>query len=263
MRSQRIACTLALVAVAAGCGGSSDGPRRMRAVQPVPPPEVKLTCGTSTTLDCTHPTMLRADGHLTNFSYPEALGATSWCNEGGFHGSTFAYNGVTGNTAAMTIDELDEGVTLNVMVASGSYGGGGLAFGSCLDASAFTGIQFSVALIGGSLTGCNYEFQLQTSEQHPSAECDQSTTSCYNFPAARNLPAPSTDLANPTLVQIPFSSFANVMMPAPPQLVGMQWQVSSSGGACNVELRIDDVDFYPPMSPPDADGGTGSDAAND
>ena len=267
MRSQCIAYTLALIAVAGGCGGNTDGPRRMRAVQPVEPRLPKLVCGTTNELDCTSASMVRADGHLTNFSYREALNTQRWCNEGGFHGSTFSYNGVTTNTRVITVDDVDESLKLSVAVASGSYAGGGLAFESCLDASAFTGIQFSIAVSGGSLTGCSYEFQLQTFEQRPTSQnppgaCDQLTTSCYSFPAARNLPAPSTDPANPTLVQIPFSSFTNVMMPAPPQLVGLQWQISSSSGACTVELRIDDVDFYPPLTPPDA-GATGSDAAAD
>ena len=261
MRSQLIAYTLALVVVATGCGGTDDVPRRMRAVQPVDPPQKKLICGTSNELDCTKASMLTADGHLTNFSYPEWSGGTGkWCNASGFHGSLFPYNGVETNPTSITVNIDDESLRLGVTVSAGSYAGGGLAFESCLDASAFTGIKFTVAVAGGSLTGCGYEFQLQTFEQRPDTQnpagaCDQDTTSCYNFPAARNLPAPSEDPSKPTLVTLPFSSFVNMMMPAPPQLVGLQWQVSSSSGACTVELRIDDIDFIPAAAPP-SDAGT-------
>ena len=34
-------------------------------------------------------------------------------------------------------------------------------------------------------------------------------------------------------------------MPAPAQIVGLQWQVNSTSGPCTVELRIDDVAFTP------------------
>ena len=83
---------------------------------------------------------------------------------------------------------------------------------ACLNASAFTGIQFTVAVASGSLTGCSYQLQLQTFEQRPTTQspaggCDINTTSCYGFPAAANLPAPSADITMPTVVSIPFASF--------------------------------------------------------
>ena len=81
-------------------------------------------------------------------------------------------------------------------------------------------------------------------------------TSCYGFPAATGLPAPSTDPTKPTPVSVPFSSFGGTsMMPPPGQLVGLQWQVNSAGGACTVELSIDDIAFIPAAAPP-SDAGT-------
>src|SRR4029434_7017928 len=133
---------------------------------------------------------------------------------------------------------------LSLTVSQGSYGGGGLAFESCLDATAFTGVQFTVAVSSGSRTGCTYRLQLQTLEQRPVTQnppglCDSSTgVSCYNFPAARNLAAPSTDPANPTLVSVPFSDFSTSVMPAPAQLAGLQWQLNASGAGGPVVLRI-------------------------
>ena len=55
----------------------------------------------------------------------------------------------------------------------------------------------------------------------------------------------------PTLVSIPFGSFGESVMPAPAQIVGLQWQVNSSSGACTVELRLDDIAFIPAVAPPE------------
>ena len=95
--------------------------------------------------------------------------------------------------------------------------------------------------------------------QNPPGGCDLNTTSCYGFPAETGLPTPSTDPTMPTLVTIPFSSFSSSVAPAPAQLVGLQWQVNSSGGACTVELRLDDIRFIPAASTSDA--GMSDDAA--
>ena len=257
MRPSTIAGTFALVALLVGCGGTG-GVRQMQAMAPQDAARTQFVCGTGNSLDCTDPSVLKADGHLTNFSYEELAGATRWCDESGVHGTVFAFNGIDANTHTMTIDAADGSVKLNVMVSAGSYAGGGLAFESCLNATEFTGVRFTVAVSGGSLTGCTYQLQLQTFEQRPKSQnpagaCDDKTSSCYNFPSATGLPAPSTDPANPTLVTLPFSAFTgNSVMPPPTELVGLQWQVNSSGGACMVELRIDDVDFIPAVAPGDA-----------
>ena len=114
---------------------------------------------------------------------------------------------------------------------------------------------------------CVVGFAAQPTTQSPPGGCDILTTSCYGFPAATNLAAPSPDITMPTLVSIPFGSFGASVMPAPAQIVGLQWQVNSSGGACTVELRLDDIAFIPAAAPPEpatsdagdadaADGGT-------
>jgi hypothetical protein len=132
-------------------------------------------------------------------------------------------------------------------------------------------VTFSIAVASGSLSGCTYQLQLQTFEQRPTTQspaggCDQNTTSCYSYPAATGLPAPSTDITMPTVVNIPFTSFARSQnAPAPTQLVGLQWQVNSSSGSCTVELRIDDVGFIPAAAPPEpsSDGGMTGDGGTD
>ncbi len=288
-RLVRAATTAALLVAAltsvglAGCGGTG-GPRRMRltgtgadsggdgGTDSAPPLPPFMCSGSISLLNCAAPFMLPADGHVTDFSSREWSNPSGkWCDEGGMHGSIFSFPG----SGAM--DSNSHGVTdgsfrLSLTVSAGSYGGGGLAFeAGCVDASAFTGVQFSIAVASGSLTGCTYQLQLQTFEQRPIMQnapnppggCDQNTASCYNFPAARNLAAPSTDPANPTLVTVPFSAFTAAVTPAPAQLVGLQWQVNSSTGACTVELRVDNIGFIPAAQPPDAGGGDDASGATD
>ena len=133
------------------------------------------------------------------------------------HGAIFSFKGNAPNDSnAISVNTDDGSLRLTLSVSSGSYGGGGVAFESgCLNASAFTGVQFTVAVASGSLTGCSYQLQLQTFEQRPTSQsppggCDILTTSCYGFPAATDLPTPSTDITMPTLVSIPFGSFVGV-----------------------------------------------------
>jgi hypothetical protein len=266
-------CVFAAVALAAGC---VDGGVRRSRLEPtvgvdarvpmeVAPPYV--CAGGVAALNCAAPFLLPASGHVTDFSMREwSSGGGKWCNEGGMHGAIFSFKGNgAGDSNAISVNTDDASLRLSLSVSSGSYGGGGVAFeAGCVDASAFTGVQFSVAIASGSLTGCTYQLQLQTFEQRPisqapSGGCDINTTSCYSFPAATNLAAPSPDVTMPTVVAIPFDSFGASVMPAPAQIVGLQWQVNSSSGACTVELRLDDIAFIPAAAPPEpsaSDAGT-------
>ena len=221
-------------------------------------------------LNCAAPFKPQADGHVTDFSTREWSSASGkWCDESGMHGSIFSFKGTGANDSnAISVNTMDGSLRLALTVSMGSYGGGGIAFeAGCLDASAFTGLQFSIAVASGSLSGCAYQIQLQTFEQRPTTQnpsggCDQNTTSCYSFPYVRNnLPAASTDPTMPTLVTLPFNMFSASMMPAPAQIVGLQWQVNSTSSMCTVELRLDDVAFIPAAPPPEpgADDGGASD----
>jgi hypothetical protein len=259
---------LAMAALVAGCVEGGIRTMRMDAstsdtnvdlmFEEVGPPFV---CETSPApLNCSAPFRLPADdGHVTNFSSREWRSAGGkWCNEHGMHGAIFSFKGnAPSDSNTIRVDSMDGSLRLALTVSSGSYGGGGVAFESgCFDASAFTGVQFTVAVASGSLTGCTYQLQLQTFEQRPNTQnpaggCDILTTSCYGFPAAANLATPSTDITTPTLVSIPFGSFGSSVMPAPAQIVGLQWQVNSSSGMCTVELRLDDIAFIPAAAPPE------------
>ena len=257
-----------MVALAAGCVDGGIRTMRMDAstsdtnvdlkFEEVGPP---FKCESAVApLNCAAPFRLPADdGQVTNFSSREwSSSGGKWCNENGMHGAIFSFKGnAPTDSNTIRVDSMDGSLRLALTVASGSYGGGGVAFeAGCLDATAFTGIQFTVAVASGSITGCSYQLQLQTFEQRPTSQnppggCDILTTSCYGFPAAANLPAPSTDITMPTLVSIPFGSFGASVMPAPAQIVGLQWQVNSSTGSCTVELRLDDIAFIPAAAPPE------------
>ncbi len=92
-------------------------------------------------------------------------------------------------------------------------------------------------------------FEQQADSQNPPGGCP-AAGSCYDFPSA---PGSITPTADPMTVTIPFSGFATASAnPAPPQVVGVQWQITSAspidpdGGAqigCTVGLRIDDIKF--------------------
>ncbi|HEY7374262.1 MAG TPA: hypothetical protein VIF57_19020 [Polyangia bacterium] len=281
MRNKTMAVleALAMAALLAGCGGSVGERRaRLSPTEGVVIPDggtdaavlPKFKCsGSVAPFDCSMPFALHPDGHVTDFSAREwDNNSGKWCDESGFHGSLYSYT----NSASFPQDthtqkvDTDGALHMAFMVTGGQYGGGGLAFeGGCLDVSAFTGVQFTVAVVSGSLASCPLQLQLQTFDARPTTQtppggCDQNTTSCYSFPAATSLPAISTDPANPTLVQLPFPSFSKIAGELT-QIVGLQWQVNAQA-ACTVEIKIDDVAFIPAAAPPepgDSDGGTAQD----
>jgi hypothetical protein len=103
------------------------------------------------------------------------------------------------------------------------------------------------------------EVQFKTWDQqplqaNPPAGCDQNTTSCYNFPAARKAAVPS---ATPTTVNVPLASASSWSATNAAQLVGLQWQWTGSG--CPIDVDITGIRFVN-MTPTQSDGGT-TDAA--
>lgn len=214
----------------------------------------QLVC-TGGTLDCTDNGSINpmADGKITDFS-PEEWNqpAGKWCNPSGLRGSTFGYpprTAVDGGSLGGSSSVVTGSYLIDLVVESGGYAGAGLSFDSCVDASAFNAVEFSVALVSGDLTGCIWQLQLQTQEQRPSnlsnptgGLCDPDAGGCHSYPTA------SLDVVpTPTRVTVtaPFSSFFNtaVTQDTFTQLVGIQWQANSNGGSCSVVLSIDDIRF--------------------
>jgi hypothetical protein len=210
-------------------------------------------CPLGGVLDCTTAgaLTLATDGFVTDFSTSDWNATTGkWCNVHGLDGTVFAYAG-TGSMGMVAVDTVaPRNLKLNFMVTAGQYAGGGLIFDSCVNAAAFTAVQFTAAISAGSLTGCTLQVQVQTQDERPSTAtnpsggtCNSTTTTCYQYPAFQITPAPP---ATPMTYTIPFTMFTGgTGNPVRTQVVGLQWQSNSSGGtgACTVELRIDDIKF--------------------
>jgi hypothetical protein len=229
-----------------GAAGSGTGGRFM-----CTDPGTVFNCGAALTL---------ASGQVLAFSTQEWDAMSGkYCNASGLRGSVFAYSGPPPADGGAPISSHTHGVDapagnfrLSLMPGPGGYAGGGIAFDSCVNASAFTGLRFSAWLASGDITGCNFKVQLQTYEQRPTSQSPAGacTGSCFGFPTSPNLTLAST----PTPIIVPFANMttsATHAMPVTGQIVGLQWQLESGaatvdGGpqpSCNVEIRIDDVAF--------------------
>ena len=191
---------LAILALAAA--GCPEGGIRRSPLQPtvgvdasssdikVEPPY--MCPGSPADLNCAMPFVPPPDGHITDFSMREwGVSSREVVQRRRHAGAIFPYKGSGANdNTTITVNTDDASLRLATTVSNGSYGGGGIAFeAGCVDASAFDGVQFTIAIASGSLTGCAYQMQLQTFEQRPTTPapaggCDQNTASCYNFPSA-------------------------------------------------------------------------------
>jgi hypothetical protein len=173
-----------------------------------------------------------------------------WGVCGNLLGAAQAYSGkmtsAAGVVTAMTasVDTTTEKLTMVGKVADGDYAGGIMAFSTCADLTAYSGFQFA---LGGTLSGCDLQFQLQTLSQQSSensggcvANADTGV-SCYNFPKL----SVTFDAAAPTVVH--FADLVGTGMPSAvadfsKEIIGIQWQVQAGSGDCAaVNLTIDDV----------------------
>jgi hypothetical protein len=179
-------------------------------------------------------------------------GNGKWCDAHGLDGGIYAYAGTTPSASTVAVDTAAPmNLKFNLTVSAGQYAGGGISFDSCVDATAFTSVQFTAAITMGSLTGCTWQVQVQTQDQRPSTATNPGggtcATNCNRFPAYAIAAAPP---ATPMTFTAPFSGFTNPAgstIATRTQIVGLQWQLNSSGGTgtCTVELRIDDIKFIP------------------
>ena len=132
--------------------------------------------------------------------------------------------------------------------ASPQYVGFVLYFTDCVNASAFTGIEFTIS---GTMTGCTLQLSANYSENDNKAS-DPAKGSCSMPPAAdcySNQKAVTGITTTPTTVQVPWSGFAGGVPAGPTdstQLTGVQWQLTipAGTGTCAAELSITDVKFY-------------------
>jgi hypothetical protein len=173
-------------------------------------------------------------------------------------GGTFSYAAPGLNAPELTLTSGANGtaalhVAVHTLVApdpSSNYFGFGLYFDSCVDASAYDSIQFTLS---GDLGDCDVRFAPTSSENvsiadDPRGAC--TLASC--FPPAYPVSSSGT-----TRVR-----FADLLGGSPglisaASLIGVQWQMNApDGSACGADFSIDDVTFVDTGVPilPDASG---------
>jgi len=179
--------------------------------------------------------------HISDFA--DWTSTMNWGASGALKGDSFKYNGENTTVWAYELDVAAQ--NMHVTGTSMDYGGFGMAFDTCVDATAFTGIQFD--LWGTSVSTV---FQIQTAEDQnmeygdPRAVCDVAVSGECAIPASRI----QTVSAEQTTVQLPFAEFSGGV-PVPTvstnQLLGLQWQFECGNAeGCPVDVRIDNVSFY-------------------
>lgn len=129
--------------------------------------------------------------------------------------------------------------------AGNGFFGLGLFFDSCVDASAYNAVRFTIS---GTLGGCTIRFAVTSSENvSPADDPRGACTEASCFP-------PSTPIAVAGTTVVPFFDFTFPGSPNivdPTSLIGIQWQMDTPPGvACNANFSIDDITFVnaPPAS---------------
>jgi len=179
--------------------------------------------------------------YISDFS--DWANMTSWGASDALTGKSFKYNGENTTTWAFELDAALQNMHVTGTVMD--YAGFGMSFDICVDATAFTGIQFD--LWG---TSTSTVFQIQTSEDQnkayddPKAVCDVAVSGECAIPASRI----QTVMTEQTTVQLPFADFSGgvpVSTVSTNQLIGLQWQFECGNAeGCPVDVRIDNVTFY-------------------
>jgi len=191
-------------------------------------------------------TSMPTDPLLADFSVDGQWGTT-----GPLVGSPFAYGGakMTGTMkSSMVSDSIMGGhFALTGVVVAADYSGAGLAFGTCADASAYSGVQFTV---DGAADGCDFLFMVQTFEEQAANNhggCNANADagiSCFKFPQIKLASTSGT-------MTVLWSDLANTGIPVSPddiktRIVGLQWQFQATGsgnGCPTIAVNIDNVKF--------------------
>ena len=194
-----------------------------------------------TAYNCTSP-LVPQNGVVTDSTDWNST-TNRWGSGSTLIGDIFYYSGggasITGKVGGSPI-----GLNLSGSVpTNGGYGGGGLNFFSCVTTASFTKISFDVS---GSASNCNIELQLQTYDQRPMEQAppgackgDAGANSCYKFPAkSQVVTAPATN------VSVTLSGITNWTAAAGAQIVGVQWQFTTSGSnTCTPNVTFTNVKF--------------------
>jgi hypothetical protein len=179
---------------------------------------------------------------ITNFTSAEWNGITDKFGTGAVIGGIFGYGGTSpSSTIAASVDSAGHTLVLAGSVLAKDYAGGGLSFDECVNASAYSGVQFT---LGGSTGGCDLIFNVQTFDEKPAGtnQVGGCTSGCYSFPNVK-----LTSTSGP--VTVPFSTLSGgqliVATALQNEMVGLQWQFQPSGatGCDGINLTITNVSF--------------------
>jgi hypothetical protein len=153
-------------------------------------------------------------------------------------------------TAPMAIAEAGSlHITQNAQSkATTQYTGVIISFGDCIDASAFTGVQFSIS---GSFSGCTMKY-FTGDVAHQDA-----TSGAPHAVGREGAYQPQTPIASnrlsstPVVMQMAFDDYVSEGYPSTPldpaELILVGWQLEipgSSGTSCVADITLDDVKFY-------------------
>jgi hypothetical protein len=146
---------------------------------------------------------------------------------------SFTYSGDTALTAAPS------GGAVSLTGTNNNYMGFGYVLGDCVDASGCSGVAFD---IGGSLGGGAAVFQLRSEANLGTADGGTCASDCSNNEASLSVSS------SVQTVQIPWSNLTGGTPEGTTDgegVCGFQWQFHcSEGGACAVDVTLDNLRFY-------------------
>ena len=221
----------------AGSGGIRDG-----AAGGAAGGGVGMACTAATTM------LAPAGGRIADFTDPD----------GGLDvaGGFFAYP--AGGRAAPTVSVAGGALHIVESAAFGAatqYVGGGIYFDGCLDATAWSGVSFTIS---GSLSGCSMQYATGDVE-HQDATIDShfATGPAGAYPPQSTI-ASSEVTATPQTLSMPFTGSTLSGDPQTPldksELILVLWQFTVPAGApattdaapsgCVGDITIDNITFY-------------------
>jgi hypothetical protein len=162
------------------------------------------------------------------------------------------YQGSAQGTGAMVATLTCGVLNMSDNVASGDYAGAGISLNTCMDLSAFDGIQFTLT---SSLAGCQLYFQVETFAEEPPSNgggcIADGGMSCYSFP---QLALPQTS----GTVTVKWTDLMGGMPTTPAEVkakvLGFQWQFQGQG--CDPSMKatatVTDIMFTGGGASPDA-----------
>jgi hypothetical protein len=243
--------------VSLGCNGGTESGGRGGAGGAVVAPACASGGGGSGGADggptypgCPETTTAPASGLIADFSLADGGnsdgGVTSAPIEIG--GGIYLYGGPAAPQSAFSNGSLH----ITERGAAGTteqFAGLVLYFNDCVDASAFSGISFSIS---GSFSGCTMQYAANFSEDEfndgmsdPKGTCTLGESSCYPPSAAI-----TTVTATPQTMMFTWGAVGGGMPDStvdPAKITGVEWEFTIAAaptGTCTADLTIGDVQFY-------------------